>query len=69
MKSSVFEIFKTGIGPSSSHAMGPTLAAGELASDLGSKGLLLRTRRVESNLYGSLVLTRRRYTIGAASYG
>ena len=39
MKTSLFEIFKIGIGPSSAHTMGPMLAAGEFVSDLGRKGL------------------------------
>jgi L-serine dehydratase len=57
MKTSLFEIFKIGIGPSSSHTMGPMLAAGEFVSDLGRKGLVLDTLRVEVDLYGSLALT------------
>jgi len=59
MKTSLFEIFKIGIGPSSSHTVGPMLAAGEFVSDLGRKGLVLDTRRVEVHLYGSLALTGR----------
>jgi L-serine dehydratase len=59
MKTSLFEIFKIGIGPSSSHTVGPMLAAGEFVSDLGRKGLVLDARRVEVDLYGSLALTGR----------
>jgi L-serine dehydratase len=57
VKTSLFEIFKIGIGPSSSHTVGPMLAAGEFVSDLGRKGLVLDTKRVDVELYGSLALT------------
>ena len=59
MKTSILEIFKIGIGPSSSHTVGPMLAAREFVSELGSKGLVLDTMRVEIDLYGSLALTGR----------
>ena len=59
MKTSLFEIFKVGIGPSSSHTVGPMVAAGEFLSELGRKGLVLVVRRVEVGLYGSLALTGR----------
>ncbi len=54
---SVFDIFKVGIGPSSSHTMGPMRAAREFALDLEQAGLLARTRQVYVRLYGSLALT------------
>jgi len=57
MKTSLFEIFKIGIGPSSSHTVGPMRAANEFASMLRTKGLLLPTKRVQADLYGSLALT------------
>jgi L-serine dehydratase len=57
MKTSLFEIFKIGIGPSSSHTVGPMRAAAEFVLDLGRKELLFRTRRVQVDLYGSLALT------------
>jgi hypothetical protein len=41
--------------------MGPMLAAGEFVSDLGRKGLVLDTKRVGADLYGSLALTGRGY--------
>jgi L-serine dehydratase len=59
MKASLFEIFKVGIGPSSSHTVGPMRAAGEFVSELGGKGLLMTVRRVQVDLYGSLALTGR----------
>jgi len=57
MTLSVFDIFKIGIGPSSSHTMGPMRAAREFALELKREGLLTRTREVAVRLYGSLALT------------
>jgi L-serine dehydratase len=55
--SSVFDLFKIGVGPSSSHTMGPMTAACDFVEMLARKGLLERTERVEADLYGSLALT------------
>jgi L-serine dehydratase len=57
MSLSVFDIFKVGIGPSSSHTMGPMRAAREFVSDLKRDGLLDATQEVAVRLYGSLALT------------
>jgi L-serine dehydratase len=57
VKTSLFEIFKIGIGPSSSHTVGPMRAAAAFATELHAGGLLENTARVEANLYGSLALT------------
>ena len=57
MKTSLFEIFKIGIGPSSSHTVGPMRAAGDFVSALGSRSTLFSVRRVEGELFGSLALT------------
>lgn len=57
MTLSVFDIFKIGIGPSSSHTMGPMRAAREFVVGLERDGLLARTRQVAVRLYGSLALT------------
>jgi L-serine dehydratase len=54
---STFDVFKIGIGPSSSHTMGPMRAAREFALRLESAGLLERTTEVAIRLYGSLALT------------
>lgn len=59
MTVSVFELFKLGIGPSSSHTMGPMTAACRFLGWLGEAGLLKRTARVETTLYASLALTGR----------
>jgi len=57
MSLSVLDIFKIGIGPSSSHTMGPMNAAARFALDLRERQLLERTERVSVRLYGSLALT------------
>ncbi len=57
MAVSVFDLFKIGIGPSSSHTVGPMRAARLFALRLAADGLLPRTARVQSQLYGSLGAT------------
>jgi L-serine dehydratase len=59
MSLSVFDIFKVGIGPSSSHTMGPMNAARCFVELLAARGLLDRTQQVSAQLYGSLALTGR----------
>ena len=59
MSLSVFDIFKIGIGPSSSHTMGPMNAARVFVEMLAQRGLLERTAQVSAQLYGSLALTGR----------
>src|SRR4029077_1267078 len=54
MTLSVFDIFKVGIGPSSSHTMGPMRAAREFVSGLKRDGLLAKTEEIAVRLYGSL---------------
>jgi L-serine dehydratase len=55
MNTSLFELFKIGIGPSSSHTVGPMRAALRFATELGGK--LQNTARVQAELYGSLAHT------------
>lgn len=57
MAVSVFDLFKIGIGPSSSHTVGPMRAARLFALRLQSGGVLARTARVRCWLYGSLGAT------------
>ncbi|WP_436876956.1 L-serine ammonia-lyase [Siccibacter turicensis] len=54
---SVFDIFKIGIGPSSSHTVGPMKAGKQFTDDLIAQGLLHKTTRVVVDVYGSLSLT------------
>ncbi len=56
---SVFDLFKLGVGPSSSHTMGPMTAGGRFLERLTHAGLLARVTRVEVALYASLALTGR----------
>jgi L-serine dehydratase len=59
MTVSVFDLLKLGIGPSSSHTMGPMTAAGRFLGRLREAGVLARVARVETSLYASLALTGR----------
>jgi L-serine dehydratase len=54
---SVFDIFKIGVGPSSSHTLGPWKAAALFLSSLEQKDLLQKVQRLEVLLYGSLAKT------------
>jgi L-serine dehydratase len=56
---SVFDIYTIGIGPSSSHAVGPMRAARMFAAHLDQQGLLPRTATVFIELFGSLAYTGR----------
>lgn len=57
MNISVFDLFSIGIGPSSSHTVGPMLAANAFVALLEKKELIKTTQRVKIELYGSLALT------------
>jgi L-serine dehydratase len=57
MPHSVFDLFKIGVGPSSSHTMGPMSAGCAFTVQLRERGLLERTVRVVAELFGSLALT------------
>ncbi|MCU1247262.1 MAG: L-serine dehydratase 1 [Edaphobacter sp.] len=57
MNTSLFELFKIGIGPSSSHTVGPMRASLRFTRELASANLLEKTAKVNVDLYGSLALT------------
>ncbi len=57
MNVSVFDLFKIGIGPSSSHTVGPMIAACRFVSHVEDANLLAYVRRVKVELYGSLGAT------------
>jgi L-serine dehydratase len=59
MTVSVFELFKIGIGPSSSHTVGPMVAGRRFSQSLADDGLLSQTARVRAEMYGSLGVTGR----------
>ncbi|TMI02771.1 MAG: L-serine ammonia-lyase, partial [Betaproteobacteria bacterium] len=56
---SAFDLFKIGLGPSSSHTVGPMRAAHRFAHELAADGKLDSTGHVVVDLYGSLALTGR----------
>ena len=57
MAISAFDLFKVGIGPSSSHTVGPMLAANQFSGSLQSSGLLLQVSRIKAEMFGSLGAT------------
>jgi L-serine dehydratase len=57
MAISVFDLFKIGIGPSSSHTVGPMRAAHKFVTRLDKQGLLLRVGSLRIELFGSLGAT------------
>ena len=57
MAVSVFDLFKIGIGPSSSHTVGPMRAARMFSTRLQHEHLIERVARVKADLYGSLGAT------------
>ena len=60
MAVSVFDLFKIGIGPSSSHTVGPMRAAARFVEHwLQAQGVLDKVCRMRAELYGSLALTGR----------
>ncbi len=59
MSISVFNLFKIGIGPSSSHTVGPMLASARFIDELTSAGLLASVHKIQVQLFGSLGATGR----------
>ena len=57
MAISVFDLFKIGIGPSSSHTVGPMRAAGMFVEGLADSGLVGTVSRLQVELFGSLGAT------------
>lgn len=57
MTVSVFELFSVGIGPSSSHTVGPMRAAADFVGELKQQGLLDSLIGLQVDLYGSLAAT------------
>ncbi|KAI1384065.1 serine dehydratase alpha chain-domain-containing protein [Hypoxylon trugodes] len=54
---STFDLFSIGIGPSSSHTVGPMRAGGIFVADLVEAGLLDKVHKIRISIYGSLALT------------
>jgi L-serine dehydratase len=57
MTISAFDLYKIGIGPSSSHTVGPMRAANTFVTRLATDGLLVRTAAVRAEMFGSLGVT------------
>ncbi|MDF2690281.1 MAG: L-serine ammonia-lyase [Gammaproteobacteria bacterium] len=57
MSVSIFELFKIGIGPSSSHTVGPMRAARQFVAEAEQAAILAKTHSIKIDLYGSLALT------------
>ncbi len=57
MAISVFDLFKIGIGPSSSHTVGPMIAARKFILNIEKSNQLKKITRVKSEMYGSLGAT------------
>ena len=66
MAISLFDMFKIGIGPSSSHTVGPMEAAHRFACGLREADLLEQVRRIDVQLYGSLGATGKGHGTGPA---
>ena len=54
---SVFDMLKIGVGPSSSHTLGPWRAAERFLEELRTENIFNITERIKVDLYGSLSLT------------
>ncbi len=54
---SVFDMLKIGVGPSSSHTLGPWRAAEQFLAELRNQNIIASVHRVKVDLYGSLSLT------------
>jgi len=69
MTLSVFDLFKIGIGPSSSHTVGPMQAAYDFVMSLRERELLGAVTRVSVTLYGSLSATGKGHNTDRAVLG
>jgi L-serine dehydratase len=56
---SIFDLFKISIGPSSSHTVGPMRAARRFVQELATEDLLSETDAVTVDVYGAHVLTKK----------
>lgn len=66
MNFSLFDLFKIGIGPSSSHTVAPMVASNKFVTHLREQGQLHQVETVSIELYGSLALTGKRHGIDVA---
>lgn len=54
---SIFDLFKIGVGPSSSHTVGPMVAANRFLEELHTLNLLNQVSNIKIDLFGSLAMT------------
>ncbi|GFZ92926.1 L-serine dehydratase [Elstera cyanobacteriorum] len=66
MSVSLFDLFKVGLGPSSSHTVGPMKAGVRFGEALAAAGLLPRVAQVRAELFGSLALTGKGHATDSA---
>ncbi|RTE66129.1 L-serine ammonia-lyase [Amphritea opalescens] len=57
MSLSIFDLFKVGVGPSSSHTVGPMVAANRFLDELTQRDQLTQVEQLKVGLYGSLAMT------------
>lgn len=57
MAHSIFDLFKIGVGPSSSHTVGPMIVGNRFIELLKNSLAISETLNIQVNLYGSLALT------------
>ena len=67
MAISVFDIYKVGVGPSSSHTFGPMVAAQRFLEELRNDGVFDRAAKAEVELYASMALTGKGHFTDLAS--
>ncbi len=67
MAHSIFDLFKIGVGPSSSHTVGPMVAGNRFIKLLSNSTALTKTSHLQVNLYGSLALTGKGHATDIAS--
>lgn len=66
---SVFDMLKIGVGPSSSHTLGPWRAAQKFIEELKEKEILSKTNALQVSLFGSLSLTGKGHATDLAVSG
>lgn len=66
MSISIFELFKVGVGPSSSHTVGPMVASRLFGEELQNSGRLEKVHKITIDLHGSLALTGKGHATGTA---
>lgn len=66
---STFDLFSIGIGPSSSHTVGPMRAGNIFVTDLLEAGLLHKVHKIRISIYGSLALTGEGHMTPSGMFG